>query len=140
MTPRGWPSLVLDRFSSDPSLMCLLLRDHADPGYPSFPVLRSEHLAVFGRLLPQIFVNQGRTDAELTEPTIVSIKCTWGENACLISPHMHEIMQPDSIRFRWGPFSRRVVSQSGRTGHLHCCPSVEQGETHRFGPGDGHIS
>jgi len=45
VTPTGWPEVVLDRFRAEPKLMCLLLRDQADPGYPSFPVISwlSEH-------------------------------------------------------------------------------------------------
>uniref|UniRef100_A0A383VE35 Glycosyltransferase 2-like domain-containing protein n=1 Tax=Tetradesmus obliquus TaxID=3088 RepID=A0A383VE35_TETOB len=40
--------------------MLLLLNDAADPGFPSFPVLRAtEHLRLFGRLLPDCFLNQG---------------------------------------------------------------------------------
>lgn len=38
----------------------LLLKDAADPGFPSFPVLRvDKHLELFGHLLPPCFVNQG---------------------------------------------------------------------------------
>ncbi|KXZ46233.1 hypothetical protein GPECTOR_45g103 [Gonium pectorale] len=40
-------------------LRCLVLMDAADPGYPSFPVIASEHLQVFGALFPEdLFVNQ----------------------------------------------------------------------------------
>jgi glycosyltransferase involved in cell wall biosynthesis len=58
--PQSWPSIVCQRFASDPSLHCLLLNDKADPGYPSFPVVRASLLAYFnGQFLPDIFINQG---------------------------------------------------------------------------------
>ena len=48
------------RFLREPSLQCLILRDGADPGFPSFPVMRSNHLSIFeGKLLPSGFLNQG---------------------------------------------------------------------------------
>jgi hypothetical protein len=51
---------VTTAFQQQPCLMLLLLRDEADPGFPSFPVLRvREHLALFGQLLPDCFINQG---------------------------------------------------------------------------------
>lgn len=59
--PAGWPNLVLSTFQADPQLMLLLLKDAADPGFPSCPVLRADlHMKLFGqRLLPPDFVNQG---------------------------------------------------------------------------------
>ncbi|GAX81556.1 hypothetical protein CEUSTIGMA_g8984.t1 [Chlamydomonas eustigma] len=57
--PRGWPGLVLEQFQADPNLMCLLLNDVADPGYPSFPVIRASHMLIHNSLLPKEFVNQG---------------------------------------------------------------------------------
>jgi hypothetical protein len=52
--------LVQEAFAAQPQLMVLLLQDAADPGFPSFPVLRVDsHLQLFGRLLPQYFINQG---------------------------------------------------------------------------------
>jgi hypothetical protein len=61
--PVGWPSQVLEAFAAQPSLMLLLLNDSSDPGFPSFPVLRLDrHLELFeGQLLPQCFINQGKT-------------------------------------------------------------------------------
>jgi hypothetical protein len=47
-------------FQQQPQLMLLLLNDAADPGFPSFPVIRAaQHLRLFGKLLPDCFVNQG---------------------------------------------------------------------------------
>jgi len=58
--PAGWPQEVLSAFEQDPQLMLLLLKDAADPGFPSFPVLRvNTHLKLFGELLPDFFANQG---------------------------------------------------------------------------------
>lgn len=58
--PAGWPQEVLSAFEQDPQLMLLLLKDEADPGFPSFPVLRVDtHLKLFGELLPDCFINQG---------------------------------------------------------------------------------
>jgi hypothetical protein len=59
--PKGWPSAVVSAFAEDPQLMLLLLRDAADPGFPSFPVLRLDtHLKLHGgKLLPDCFINQG---------------------------------------------------------------------------------
>ena len=63
LSPPSWPAMVLKRFNSDPSLLCLLLNDRTDPGYPSFPVIKSTllfHGDKHGdKLLPDIFVNQG---------------------------------------------------------------------------------
>lgn len=70
VTPVGWPGVVLDRFKAEPGLMCLLLHDKADPGYPSFPVLRSSHMNTFGDLLPEIFVNQGIKCLCLSPPAL----------------------------------------------------------------------
>jgi hypothetical protein len=59
--PANWPELIADAFESALSLMCLILKDEADPGFPSFPVLRADvHFDIFGRLLPNCFVNQGK--------------------------------------------------------------------------------
>lgn len=60
MDPPGWAPAVIQAFESHPWLGCLLLTDTADPGFPSFPVLRADlHLEVLGRFLPAVFVNQG---------------------------------------------------------------------------------
>ncbi|KAI8473233.1 MAG: nucleotide-diphospho-sugar transferase [Monoraphidium minutum] len=60
VSPQGWPATVVARFAADPRLSLLLLQDQADPGFPSFPVLRVDrHLTTFGELLPDCFVNQG---------------------------------------------------------------------------------
>ncbi|PNH10151.1 hypothetical protein TSOC_003167 [Tetrabaena socialis] len=87
IAPDGWPETVLRRFAEGQTtgpppaaesrsygvsagkqllqqrrrhpLRCLLLRDAADPGYPSFPVVAAEHLEVFGGMFPPgVFVNQ----------------------------------------------------------------------------------
>jgi len=48
-----------EAFRADDRLQLLLLKDEAEPGFPSFPVLRTAHLVRFdGRLLPDAFVNQ----------------------------------------------------------------------------------
>ena len=40
--------------------MLLVLRDAADPGFPSFPVLRAgTHLRLFGDVLPACFLQGG---------------------------------------------------------------------------------
>ncbi|WIA23095.1 hypothetical protein OEZ86_010001 [Tetradesmus obliquus] len=68
VNPPGWPSLVTAAFTAQPQLLLLLLNDTADPGYPSFPVLRAgEHLRLFSRLLPDCFVNQARLDLGLLQ-------------------------------------------------------------------------
>ena len=51
--------LYAEKFEQSPSLQCLLLKDEADPGFPSFFALSATHLKTFGQLLPQNFVNQG---------------------------------------------------------------------------------
>jgi hypothetical protein len=67
VTPQGWPNLVTSAFKQQPTLMLLLLNDAADPGFPSFPVLRvQQHLRLFGQLLPDCFVNQGEQTVVLT--------------------------------------------------------------------------
>lgn len=53
--------------------MLLLLNDAADPGFPSFPVLRVDrHLQLFISLPPPCFLNQGEslplTERLLAEP------------------------------------------------------------------------
>lgn len=56
----GFALLHAGKFLYDPSLHCLVLRDAADPGFPSFPVIRSSHLSIFAdRLVPSGFLNQG---------------------------------------------------------------------------------
>ena len=52
--------LLAEKFEQSPNLQCLVLKDEADPGFPSFFVLSAKHLATFSdQLLPQDFVNQG---------------------------------------------------------------------------------
>lgn len=63
MSPPGWPDRIIKQFQQNPDLMLLLLRDAADPGFPSFPVLRvDQHLRIFDKLMPDCFVNQGTQD------------------------------------------------------------------------------
>ncbi len=58
--PGCWATLVQQRFAADPQLMLLVLRDAADPGFPSFPVLRaSKHLELFEDVLPSCFLEAG---------------------------------------------------------------------------------
>jgi hypothetical protein len=49
-----------DAFALEPRLQCLVLRDAAEPGFPSFCVLSAAHLTRFGDHLlpPGVFVNQ----------------------------------------------------------------------------------
>ena len=48
------------KLQADPSVKCLVLKDEADPGFPSFLVLATSHLSIFdGKLLPPVFLNQG---------------------------------------------------------------------------------
>ena len=49
-----------DAFRHDQHLHCLILRDNADPGFPSFPVIRSNHIIRFGgSVVPKVLSNQG---------------------------------------------------------------------------------
>jgi len=49
-----------DAFRHDQHLHCLILRDNADPGFPSFPVIRSSHIMRFGgTAVPKVLLNQG---------------------------------------------------------------------------------
>ena len=49
-----------DTFKHGDHIHCLILRDHADPGFPSFPVIRSDHVTAFGgNMVPKALLNQG---------------------------------------------------------------------------------
>lgn len=49
-----------EKLQADPSVKCLVLKDEADPGFPSFLVLATSHLSIFGgKLLPTVLLNQG---------------------------------------------------------------------------------
>jgi hypothetical protein len=64
LTP-GWKGEIEEEFASIAAdsnmphgLACVAFRDQAFPVFPTFPVLHRRHIEVFGRLLPQEFVNQ----------------------------------------------------------------------------------
>lgn len=73
MAPPGWPAQVLLPFQQSPDLRLLILNDAADPGFPSFPVVRvDKHVEVFERLLPECFVNQGTSNLR-----VFNLACGW---------------------------------------------------------------
>jgi hypothetical protein len=95
---------VVKRFASDPVLAVLLLQDAADPGFPSFPVLRvDQHLRVFGKLLPDIFINQVHPTAaagwagSLRTAAVCGIspaKCPCVTPACVANDRRHVTRTP----------------------------------------------
>ena len=50
--------LASELLEQNPAIHMLVLQDKADPGFPSFPVIRSSHYNLFGTLLPPAFLNQ----------------------------------------------------------------------------------
>lgn len=59
LVPAGWPALLAEHAAANPHLRCIALLDVSDPGFPSFPAIDSSHLELFGRMVPEEFVNQG---------------------------------------------------------------------------------
>ncbi len=49
---------VAGELAANPDTACFLLNDAAEPGFPSFPVVRMTHLERFGALVPACFINQ----------------------------------------------------------------------------------
>jgi len=137
--PRGWPSLVAAAFG-DPALMVMVatLVDAADPGFPSFPVLRvARHLATFGgRLLPDAFdgLNQGgdpflaelyRRAGAQRDLRGVSVSNAVGgplraENASSYAPPRYVRAAPSPAAMHaaleaWAPAARAAAGRSVRT-------------------------
>ncbi|KAK9866669.1 hypothetical protein WJX84_008559 [Apatococcus fuscideae] len=57
--PVDWVQHVCSALEAQPHISCFLLNDCHEPGFPSFPVIRSKHLDIFeGKLVPSVFVNQ----------------------------------------------------------------------------------
>ncbi|CAM9662421.1 unnamed protein product, partial [Scytosiphon promiscuus] len=56
-------------------LACVAFRDLTMPAFPSFPVINSRHVEIFGTLLPPEFVNQGG------DPFLFELYRRWGASA-----------------------------------------------------------
>lgn len=66
------------QLASQPDASVLVLCDAADPGFPSFPVIRASHFHHFERLLPPDFVNQDG------DPFLMELyRCTGGVSDCM---------------------------------------------------------
>ncbi|KAK9805992.1 hypothetical protein WJX73_001572 [Symbiochloris irregularis] len=68
--PDNWAALITDQLARQPATSLLVLCDTADPGFPSFPVIRASHFRHFARLLPPEFVNQGGVQLRDCQPYV----------------------------------------------------------------------